>query len=222
MWRHALYCVVAAASLHGLGAAQSNNNDQSQQGQSLFNGKDRTGWRISDGGNSAVWGVGNGILFASEGGAGFLMTAAEFGDFDLRLEYRLPRRGRSGVAIRSALMGDPLADGLTIALADDESWKERDPKRRTGALYDLAAPSRRPAKPAGQWNKLHIIARGKQITVELNGTKVVDANLDKLKEQGAERVGLLRKSGHIGLQSGEGSVEFRNLFAKDLGTSRQR
>src|SRR5438552_1114781 len=57
---------------------------------------------------------------------------------------------------------------------------------------------------------------GWQVTVELNGVKIVDANLDEHKDRYDKHPGLLRTSGHLGLQSHDGRVEFRNLYVKPL------
>jgi hypothetical protein len=64
---------------------------------------------------------------------------------------------------------------------------------------------------------MHIIAKGRHVTVELNGTKIVDANLDDHKKRADKHPGLLREKGHLGLQSHDGRVEFRNLYVKSLG-----
>ena len=38
-------------------------------------------------------------------------------------------------------------------------------------------------KPVGEWNTEEITASGRQITVKLNGTTIVDANLDDVKDE---------------------------------------
>ena len=59
--------------------------------------------------------------------------------------------------------------------------------------------------------------RAGKITIELNGVKTVDANLDNHKEKFDQaHPGLTRETGYIGLQSHDGRVEFRNLFVKPL------
>jgi hypothetical protein len=63
---------------------------------------------------------------------------------------------------------------------------------------------------------MRIMANGRQITVELNGTKIVDVNLDAHKDRVGQHPGLLRAKGHLGLQSHDGRVEFRNLYIKPL------
>jgi hypothetical protein len=63
---------------------------------------------------------------------------------------------------------------------------------------------------------MRIIAKGRKITVELNGQIVNDANLDDHKDKIEEHPGLLRDRGHLGVQSHDGRVEFRNLYVKPL------
>ena len=63
----------------------------------LFNGEDLKGWKVNEGGNQAVWGAENGILFVNGKGGGWLMTEKEYADSELRLEFKVPERGNSGV-----------------------------------------------------------------------------------------------------------------------------
>jgi hypothetical protein len=187
----------------------------------LFNGKDLTGWKVNKGGNMKVWGAEDGILYVQGTGGGWLMTEKEYADFDLQLEYKVPEKGNSGVALRSPMEGDPAYAGMEIQILDDV-WHKANYKglRRTqltGSIYDVVPPSKEAIKPIGKWNKMHIIAKGRHVTVELNGTKIVDANLDDHKKRADKHPGLLREKGHLGLQSHDGRVEFRNLYVKSLG-----
>jgi hypothetical protein len=54
------------------------------------------------------------------------------------------------------------------------------------------------------------------VSVELNGTTVLDANLNDYRDRANRHPGLLRDNGCLGLQSSDGRVEFRNLFVKEL------
>jgi hypothetical protein len=187
--------------------------------ESLFNGTDLTGWHVNKGGKMDVWGAENGLLYVNGGGGGWLMTEKEYGDFELRLEYKLPRKGNSGVGLRSPMAGDPAYVGMEIQLLDNQTWEKEyklRPAQYTGSIYDVVPPSEDATKPFGQWNAMRIIAKGRQITVFVNGTKVVDANLDEHRDRADKHPGLLRDRGHIGLQSHDGRVEFRNLYIKPL------
>jgi hypothetical protein len=186
----------------------------------LFNGKDLTGWKVNEGGNMDVWGAEDGILYVNGKGGGWLMTEKEYGDFEIRLEFKLPEKGNSGVALRSPMKGDPAYVGMEIQILDDkwhkENYKGLKDTQLTGSIYDVVPPSKDALKPIGEWNKMHITAKGRQVTVELNDTKIVDANLDDYKDRAKRHPGLLRDKGHLGLQSHDGRVEFRRLYVKPL------
>jgi hypothetical protein len=185
--------------------------------ESLFNGKDLTGWKVQPGGKMQVWGAENGLLYVNGSGGAWLMTEKEYGDYELRLEWKVPIKGNSGVGLRAPMTGDPAYQGMEIQILDDANYKNLRPTQYTGSIYDVVAPSKNVTKPAGEWNTYVITAKGPKITIELNGTKVVDANLDDYKaEHGKKHPGLLRDKGHIGLQSHDGRVEFKNIYIKPL------
>jgi hypothetical protein len=181
----------------------------------LFNGKDLSGWKVYKGKMDA-WGVDEGLLYVKAGGGGWLMTEKEYGDFDLRLEYRMPKMGNSGVAVRAPLEGDPAYQGMEIQLLDDDNWKGLRPAQFCGSIYDVVPPSKHVTKPAGEWNKMRITARGRKVTVELNGTEIVNADLDDHKDKAKAHPGLLRSKGHLGFQSYNYRVDFRNIYVKPL------
>jgi hypothetical protein len=209
--------VFVVVLLGGVPAGQSAGDRQGEGFEPLFNGKDLTGWKVHNG-KMEVWGADKdkGILYVEGGGGGWLMTEKEYGDFELRLEYKMPKMGNSGVALRAPRKGDPAYQGMEIQLLDDANWKNLRPTQNTGAIYDVVAPSKVTSRPFGEWNQMRIVAKGRQVTVEHNGAKVVDANLDEYKKHYERHPGLERTTGHIGLQSYNFRVEFRNLFVKTL------
>jgi hypothetical protein len=196
-----------------LPAARPADPDVPKGFEPLFNGKDLTGWQVHNG-KIDVWGADNGLLYVNGKGGGWLMTEKEYADFELRLEYKMPVHGNSGVAVRAPRQGDPAYQGMEIQLLDDENWKNLRPTQYTGSIYNVVGPAKHLTKPAGQWNQMRIVAKGRKVTVELNGTTIVDANLDEYKDQTQKHPGLLRQKGHLGLQSHDGRVEFRNLYVK--------
>ena len=213
--RSCLFVVPALLALCWLSTGRS-AEDAPEGFDALFNGKDLTGWKVNEGGNIKVWGADKGVLFVQGGGGGWLMTEHEYADFELRLEYKMPKHGNSGVALRSPLKGDPAYAGMEIQLLDDANWKGLRPAQYTGSIYDVVPPSKHVSKPFGEWNHMRIVAKGRKITIELNGTKIVNANLDDHKEHSKRHPGLLRDKGHLGLQSHDGRVEFRKLYVKPL------
>jgi hypothetical protein len=203
--------------------ALARDSEAKKGSESLFNGKDLSGWQVLPGGKREAWGAEDGLLVVKGGGGAWLMTEREFGDFDLRLEFKLPKGGNSGVALRAPMRGNPAYDGMEIQLLDDPWYKDKKnyrdnirPTQLTGSIYDVVPPSSDATKPAGEWNTIHIVAKGRHVTVELNGVKTVDANLDDHKDRADKHPGLLREKGHLGLQSHDGRVEFRNIVVKPL------
>jgi hypothetical protein len=185
---------------------------------SLFNGKDLTGWKVH-GGKKESWAVDKGILYVNKGGGGWLMTEKEYSDFELRLDFKVPKGGNSGVALRSPLKGNPAYAGMEIQILDDAGHKGLQKYQHTGSIYGVVPSSKQPTKPIGEWNNYRIVCKGRQVSITLNDEKIVDANLDDYKEKtpdGQKHPGLLRDKGHIGLQEHGGRVEFRNLFLKVL------
>jgi hypothetical protein len=211
-------CVLfpALVLVFGSPAALPADKDKAPEGfEPLFNGKDLTGWKVHNG-KLEVWGAEDGLLYVKGGGGGWLMTEKEYGDFEVRLEYRMPKMGNSGVALRAPLKGDPAYQGMEIQLLDDANWKGLRPTQYTGSIYDVVPPSKQVTKPFGEWNAMRIIAKGRRVTIELNGTTIVDANLDDYKDHAKKHPGLLRDKGHLGLQSYNHRVDFRNLYVKPL------
>lgn len=189
----------------------------------LFNGKDLTGWKAT--GKADVWGAENGVLYVAGGGGGWLLTEREYKDFELRLQYKMPKMGNSGVGLRTPLPGqqpkgkgwDPAYIGMEIQLLDDANWKGLKEWQHTGSIYNVVPARKINSKPFGEWNDMRIVARGKQILIEHNGEVLVDANLaDYEKEHSDRHPGILRESGHLGLQSYNYRVEFKNLYVKPL------
>jgi hypothetical protein len=181
----------------------------------LFTGKDLTGWEVLDG-KTEVWKAANGVLFTGRNG-GWLMTEKEYGDFELRLQFKLAKASNSGVALRAPMEGDPAVQGMEIQILDDDAHTGLEKSRYTGSIYGVVPASKQPARPIGLWNSYRIVCKSRKVTIELNGEKVVDANLDDYRKvHGRSRPGILRDKGHIGLQGQIGGSEFRNIFLKEL------
>ena len=98
-------------------------------------------------------------------------------------------------------------------------------KHSVGCLYDLKAPTKNVGKK-DDWNKYVITCQGAKITVELNGEKVNEANLDEWTEAGKNPDGTPNKykkavkdwkrEGHIGFQDHGNNVAYRNIRIKAL------
>jgi hypothetical protein len=197
----------------------------------LFNGKDLTGWKPT--GNAEVWGAENGMIVVAGGKGGWLLTEKDYANFELRLEYKMPKSGNSGVGLRTPLPEkavegkkgkgkaappwDPAYDGMEIQLIDSANWGKLEIWQLTGSIYHVVPAKKVNNKPYGEWNSMRIVAKDKQILIEQNGEELVNANLADYEKQHAERhPGILRKTGKIGLQSYNFRVEFKNIYVKTL------
>ena len=191
-----------------------------ESGAPLFNGKDLGGWQGVQG-EATNWRVSDGVLTGTgDAGSQWLATAKEYADFDLSLEYKLPKNGNSGVFIRAPEKGNPWVAGMEIQLLDDfaDRYKDLKPAQFTGSIYAVRAPTKRATKPAGQWQSLRIRCEGRNCEVWVNGEQVIDADLAKLAEQHGDKVlGLKRTTGLIGIQNHGTPVAFRNIRIKELG-----
>jgi hypothetical protein len=169
----------------------------------LFNGKDISGWTLTNPGAKNGWVAKDGILTNSaprQGGAfGNLRTEAEYEDFNLKLEVRVPAGGNSGVYLR----------GIYEVQVEDSYGKGLD-SHHMGALYSRITPSESAEKPAGEWQTMDITLVDRHLTVILNGKTIID-NQPVLGCTGGALWSDEFKPGPIYLQGDHGSIEYRNI-----------
>jgi len=199
----------------------------------LFNGRDLTGWE--DHKNPHLWTVEDGMIvgISEAGKMSNLSTQAQYGDFELRLEYNADAKVNSGVFLRVSDLDDEVHTGLEIQILDTYGKEPPLDRADSGALYDMIAPSANALKPAGEWNQMRMRCDGPRVAVELNGVQVVDADLDLFDTPGQNPDGSSNKfkyawktmprAGHIGLQTHAGmgglsdvKIRFRNLVVQPL------
>ncbi|MDP6904207.1 MAG: DUF1080 domain-containing protein [Verrucomicrobiota bacterium] len=185
----------------------------------LFNGKNLDGWNAKPNG----WAVENGIL-TRKPKSGYIWTEKAYGDFILDVEVKVSKRCNSGIFFRT----DPknaVQGGFEIQVMDT-TGKKKLGKHDNGAFYDALAPSANPAKPLGEWNRFVIACNGPNISVSINGTEVVKADLDKWTTGNKNPDGSrnkfktalkdLPRKGHIGFQDHGQDVWYRNIYLKSL------
>jgi hypothetical protein len=231
--RYALFCLTLATFT--LFQASAMTRQQVEPGfTSLFNGKDLTGWiygRRGTGENKSGKGyqVENGIIYSTKDDGGNLYTAKEYSDFIFRFDVRLTENANNGIGIRAPLEGDAAYVGIEIQVLDDSGseYTSLRPYQYHGSIYGMVAPKRGFQKPVGEWNSEEIIAKGRQITVKLNGTTIVDANLDDVTDEEMLKAhrdlskpegsrGIANTKGHIGFLGHGARVEFRNIRIREL------
>jgi len=206
-------------------AATAAGNVDAHGFKKLFNGKDITGWTYGGSkGNAGKEGKGyqveNGVLFSTEHDGGNLFTEGEYTDFVFTFDFKLEPNCNYGIGIRSPLEGDPAYVAMEIQVLDDSGsdYEKLRPAQYHGSIYDVVPAKRGSQKPVGEWNHEEITAKGRQITVKLNGNTIVDANLDDVKDEKVlkKHPGLARSKGHIGLLGHGTRVEFRNMQVREL------
>jgi hypothetical protein len=178
------------------------------QKESLFNGKDLSGWNIH---GSELWYVEDGLLVCESGPEekyGYLSTKKFYDDFILTLEFKQEANGNSGVFFRSTLDGTKIS-GWQVEVAP--------PGHNSGGVYEsygrgwLIKPDSKKDKvlKMGEWNQMKIKVVGNKVTTWLNGTKMIQLQDD----------GIGRAKGSIALQIHDGGgikVNWRNLQVKSL------
>lgn len=184
----------------------------------LFNGEDLSGWV----GDKESYTVSNGQIISRDGAAGNLFTEEEYGNFNLKFEFKLTPGANNGLAIRSPLEGNPAYDAMELQIIDNtaEKYAELEPYQFHGSVYGVAPAERGYLKSVGEWNTQEVIADGSQITVKVNGQTITDVDLADIDTSdtmdGRDHPGLLRESGHIGFLGHGDEVAFRNIRIQDL------
>ena len=184
----------------------------------LFDGETLTGWFGSVGGYVAA----NGIIACIKELGGDLYTEQEFSDFVLRFDFRLTPGANNGIGIRAPGHGSATYLGMEIQVLDDSAdmYKDLHAYQYHGSIYGVVPAERGHQKPVGEWNEEEITARGRRVTVKLNGAIIVDADLDEASKNGTidhlAHPGLKSPKGHIGFLGHDALVEFRKIRIKDL------
>jgi hypothetical protein len=186
----------------------------------LFDGSDLTRWI----GNKQGYAIKDGtIIVDPTKGGGNLYTAEQYGNFIFRFEFKLTPGANNGLAIRAPVKGNPAYEGMELQILDDPSPRYRGwlkDYQHHGSIYGVVPAKQGHLKPVGEWNYEEVIARGKQITVRLNGVTIVDADIEEASTpktiDGHKHPGLKRRKGHIGFCGHGDQVEFRNLRIKVL------
>ena len=183
----------------------------------LFNGKDLDGWEVreSRAGDKDKWSVTDNLLLAKPGG-GWIGTKKMYGDFVLRLEWKIFDGGNSGVFLRVPdykSKDSPSAKGMEIQILDDNApkYNKLEPYQYCGGLYHFQGASKKMFKGAGTWNSYEITCKGPIIQVVFNGEKVIDADATK-----DDVLNKRPRKGYIGLQNHGTGVEFRTVMIKTL------
>ncbi|QNN24399.1 DUF1080 domain-containing protein [Planctomycetales bacterium ZRK34] len=171
--------------------------------QSIFNGKDLTGWKVPK--DNIWWTVDDGMLISQNDPkkkGSTLWTEKTYKDFVVECEFRFKGSIDSGVFLRTSKQ--------QVQIGDSGSLK----RDMTGSVYvpgkgyPKDAQGIKHLKPQGEWNHMRIEARGPEYRIWINGAHVLTFHSDKAPAEGP-----------IGLQlhpNKQMRIDFRNLRAGDL------
>jgi len=189
----------------------------------LINGKDLSDWQ----GATDSYEVREGNIVCKPSKGGDLLTKDSFGDVTVRVEFKLPTAGNNGIALRVPEGGHSAHDGMEIQIIDDDGYNARlasagkpglKDYQHHGSLYFCVGAKQGYLRPAGEWNFEEIIICDQELTVTLNGTCILDVQLDTLDRSKLDHVpgGLSRKEGFIGFAGHNDPVEFRSFKVKKM------
>jgi len=236
---------VAAAAVPGARAAAARpakGPDAGAAWQSLFNGRDLAHWIVKckpKDRERTFWSVRDGAILADSLEAKghdyvWLYSRKEYGDFILRLRFRVSRKskGNSGVQIRSRHDEKTgWLDGPQVDIHPAGPW-------RTGMVWDETRGSKRwlfPKVPKGKWvnaamapkgllfhyaedgekwNDLEIIALGTALRAALNGLEVMKWDGRGVLDDETHRKRRVGMTGHIALQIHRGDrlrIQFKDI-----------
>jgi hypothetical protein len=251
MPHHLSRCVLASVCLALLlPAARAGDNEPPPGFVALFNGRDLSGWKVPPG-DGGHWKVTGGVIdydAASESKERdkSLWTEREFGDFVLRVDWRIKEApfinpemryilpdGTYARDIHGKLLGLSLPDadsGIYLRgsgkyqiniwcwpIGSGEMYGIRTDPKMAPALRAAVTPRTQADRPVGEWNRFEITARGKSVTVVLNDKTVIDhAEIPILPPQG--RLALQHHgSKRDGKWTGPPSLlQYKNIYIKEL------
>ena len=141
----------------------------------LFNGKDLAGWVTPD--DKSLFTVEDGEIVGRTGQVRlkkneFLVTDKPFGDFVLKAKVKI-RNGNSGIQFRSKRAPDGVVSGPQADVADGY-WGLLYEERGRGQLQRYPLDKAKALLKPDGWNEFVITAKGSHVTIDLNGTRIID------------------------------------------------
>lgn len=226
-----LLTLISFVALHAPDSVMAQGVQSAPAGfQALFNAKDLDGWHGRPGISPSEWtaseeaqrqgwladmrshwSVKDGVLI-NDGQGVYLTTNKDYGDIELRLEYKTVAKADSGIYLRATpqvqIWDSTEKDKFAIG-ADKGS----------GGLWNNSPgtpgkdPLVRADKPFGEWNSVRIVQVGARTSVWLNEKLVVD---NAIMENYWAREEPLYANGPVQLQTHGGEIQWRNIFVREL------
>lgn len=177
----------------------------------IADGKTFDGWK-----QAGNWVIEDGA-FARVRPSGQLTYEAQLipDDFELRFDWKVSKGCNSGVYYRPGQVEYQVLD-------DENSPYGENPRQSAASIFFCMAPSKRAAKPFGEWNTARILCKGSVIEHWLNEQRVL--SFDYNDPKWSQEVQLLRirggdltkRGGKLLLQDHGQDVAFRNLRLRTI------
>jgi len=154
-------------------------------------------------GADANWRMDGGALVADKKtgeGTAHLVTKTKYKDFQVYAEFWASDDANSGIFIRCQ---DPKKIGAKSCYEVNIFDQRKDPTYGTGAIVYFSEVNPMP-KAGGKWNTFEITAKGRLISVLLNGQKTADLQNGMFED------------GPFTLQYGSGVIKWRKVAVKPL------
>ena len=203
---------------------------------SIFNGKDTTGWHISQTnhhGNNTGWSVDGGVLKVTQdrpGNGGILLTNKKYKNFEVSLEINPDFGCDGGLFLRSTEAGEAYQvmidylEGGTVGGIYGEAIKGVD---RTTGTGDKSGSTWKQYWKKGEWNQIRARIEGDtpHIQVWMNGSQIVDWTDSANHLPGGATEGMIAVQSHMSNPDPNtkgnrwipnGYHRFRNIAIKEL------
>jgi hypothetical protein len=127
--------------------------------------------------------------------------------------------------LRTPLGGHSASDGLELQVIDSDGYNEKQaaagkpglkPEQYHGSLYHCVGAKHGYLRPVGEWNFQEIEINGQKIKVTLNGTKILDVDINTFDRSQIAHPpkGLDHTKGYIGFAGHSDPVVFRSFRVK--------
>lgn len=192
----------------------------------LFDGKSLAGWRgYKTETPPKGWRAANGELIR-DGSGGDLMTAEQFDNFELRLEWKISQNGNSGIIYRIGTDGQyPWSTGPEFQILHNAGHKDgASPITSAGSNYAVNPPIKDVTKAVGEWNEARVIANGNHVEHWMNGVKLLEYEIGSQDWEARVKASKFAtmpgygrvKRGYIALQDHGDVVTYRNIKIRTL------
>ena len=216
-WRNIFLREIGSEEANKILQAKSNAKDAPL----IWNGTDFAGWA----GPVENYEIVDGAIRCKAGKGGTIYAKDEVADFIAQVEFKVPKGGNNGLAIRYPGEGDTAYGGMCELQVLDDNYEAAtgskiDPRQVHGSAYGMAAAQRGYQHPVGEWNFEEVLVKGSRIRVELNGTIILDTDLAKLDPAEfmakSPHPGRERTSGFFGFAGHNDPVSFRAIRVKKM------